>query len=402
MKILFLTLVKIDSLEDRGIYHDLLREFVKNNHEVTVVCPTERRDGKPTQLLKKDNYQILKVKTFNIQKTNIVEKGVATLAIEYQFLAAIKKHLGDTKFDLVLYSTPPITFSKVIDFIKKRDHAYSYLLLKDIFPQNAVDMKMMKEGGILHRAFTKKEKKLYQISDCIGCMSPANAKYLLTHNSYIPQSKAEVNPNSISPIHLKFSDIEKSNIKEKYHLPKDKTLFIYGGNLGKPQGLDFLLETIETNQDENAFFVIVGSGTEYNRIKLWFEEHSPQNAMLLESLPKSDYDLLVACCDVGLIFLHPDFTIPNFPSRLLSYLEFGMPILVAADPNTDIGTEVVKNNCGISVLSGDSENMKSAIHHFTHLSDDDFLNYKTNCRNYLHREFLVENSYLKIIEKVSK
>lgn len=164
MKILFLTLVKITSLDERGIYSDLLRKFRDEGSEVFVVCPLERREKKSTYVLKENNATLLNVRTFNLQKTNSIEKGIGTLAIEYQYLQAIKKYFSKTKFDLVLYSTPPITFSKVIDFVKKRDNAYSYLLLKDIFPQNAVDMKMIKQGSLLHTFFLKKERKLYAIS----------------------------------------------------------------------------------------------------------------------------------------------------------------------------------------------------------------------------------------------
>ncbi|MBT0564416.1 glycosyltransferase family 4 protein [Riemerella anatipestifer] len=402
MNVLFLTLIKIDTLEDRGIYHDLLREFIKNNHEVTIVCPTERREGKPTEIIKRNGYQILKVKTFNIQKTHILEKGIATLAIEYQFLNAIKKHLNAIKFDMVLYSTPPITFSRVIDYVKKRDNAFSYLLLKDIFPQNAVDMKMIKKGSLIHRFFLKKEKKLYELSDFIGCMSPANVEFLLKHNAYISREKVEVNPNCITPIEVKYNEQEKKYVREKYKLPKNKKIFIYGGNLGKPQGLDFLLETIVACKDEEAFFVVVGSGTEYDRIKKWFANNTPKNAILLKGLPKNEYDLLVSCCDVGLIFLHPDFTIPNFPSRLLSYLECGIPILVAADKHTDIGTEVEKNKCGIFVLSGDIDKMVKTVKYFIRLDSKAYISYKECCKAYMDREFLSEDSYIKIIEKLSK
>ena len=189
MNIIFLTLVEINSIEERGIYQDLLRKFRNEGHDVTIVTPVERRKGIATNFKKKEGVSILQVKTFNIQKTNIIEKGIGTLAIEHQFLFAIKKHLADKKFDLVLYSTPPITFGKVINFIKLRDGAYSYLLLKDIFPQNAVDMKMLKEGGFIHKQFVKKEKKLYEISDTIGCMSPENVDYVLKHNPEIDKKK---------------------------------------------------------------------------------------------------------------------------------------------------------------------------------------------------------------------
>ena len=133
MDILFLTLVKIKSLDDGGIFPDLLRKFRDEGHKVHVVSPIERRDKLDTHLFEELGAQILNVKTLNIQKTNFLEKGIGTLAIEYQYLKAVKLYFRKQKFDLVLYSTPPITFSKVVDFIKKRDNAYSYLLLKDIF-----------------------------------------------------------------------------------------------------------------------------------------------------------------------------------------------------------------------------------------------------------------------------
>src|SRR5665647_345772 len=139
MKLLFLTILKINSLEERGIYTDLLRKFSDEGHEVFIVSPAERRYNTPTNLKNEKGVTLLQVKSLNLQKTNIIEKGIGTLALEYQFLWAVKKKFPDEKFDLILYSTPPITFTKVINFIKKRDKAYAYLLLKDIFPQNAID-----------------------------------------------------------------------------------------------------------------------------------------------------------------------------------------------------------------------------------------------------------------------
>src|SRR5665647_904327 len=141
MKVLFLTILKINSLDERGIYTDLLRRFRDEGHDVFIVSPAERRYKISTNLKKEKGVTLLQVKTLKLQKTNVIEKGIGTLFMEYQFLWAVKKNFSNEKFDLILYSTPPITFSKVISYIKKRDKACSYLLLKDIFPQNAIDMK---------------------------------------------------------------------------------------------------------------------------------------------------------------------------------------------------------------------------------------------------------------------
>lgn len=356
MNILFLSLAKFDDLSVRGIYNDLMRELIRGENYVFIASPTERRFGKSTHLIINNEYcQILKIKTLNIQKTNIIEKGIGTLLLESQFDRSIKKYWGNINFDLILYATPPITFNKVIERIKKRCGCRSYLMLKDIFPQNAVDLGMIKEGSILHKIFRKKEKRLYEISDSIGCMSPANCNYVITHNPDIAPSKVELCPNAISPFEYpQISKEDRAKLLSQLGIPYDKIIFIYGGNLGKPQGLDFLLDVVEVNENfNNSFIIIVGSGTEYSRIKLWFDEKRPQNAKLLSKLPKHEYDLLVRICDVGLIFLDPRFTIPNFPSRLLSYLENSMPVLLATDVNTDIGKIAEANGFGLWCENGD-------------------------------------------------
>lgn len=369
MNVLFLTLIPINNIGERGIYQDLLKKFNRENHNLFIVTPVERRFKKSTSLIDQENVKILQVKTFNIQKANIIEKGIGTLAIEYQYLSAIKKYFPNIKFDLVIYSTPPITFEKVVSFVKKRDQAQSYLLLKDIFPQNAVDMGMIKEQGFIHKAFLKKERKLYQISDTIGCMSKANKTFLLTHNSFLDEKKVEVNPNSIIPVEFNVSEKQKGKIREKYGLPLNKKILVYGGNLGKPQGLDFLIRTIESNKIEDAYYLIVGNGTEFQKIQDWFSSFQPKNAKLIKSLPKDDYDILLSSCDVGLIFLDKNFTIPNFPSRLLSYLEMRLPIIAATDSVSDVGTMLEEWGCGFKVEAGNLNDMHQKVEILLHKSD---------------------------------
>lgn len=398
MNILFLTLIEIDTVEQRGLYHDLLREFRDKGHNLTIVSPLERRRKIATRFFEKDGVSILQVKTFNIQKTNVIEKGIGTLAIEFQYLSAIKKHLGNTKFDLVLYSTPPITFVKIIDFIKKRDLAKSYLLLKDIFPQNAVDMKMLKENGFLHNYFRKKEKKLYQISDTIGCMSKANVDFVLKHNPEVKSEKVEVNSNSIQPVNFSQTQGQKEAIRSKYGLPLNKKVFVYGGNLGIPQGVDFLIETIEKCDSENAFFLVIGNGTQFKKLSKWFENNKPNNALLLSGIEKSQYDNLLNACDIGLIFLNKNFTIPNFPSRLLSYLEMKMPVIAAVDTATDVGEVIENAKCGYSVLAGDIAGMNAVIQKT--LEEDNLKQMGENGYKFLLENYTVDISYNLIIDKI--
>lgn len=350
MNILFITIGRMESIENHGIYTDLLRAFQKQGHQIYTVSPYEKRTGLKTELVDVNGAKMLHVSIGNITKCSTIEKGISTLQIESKFRSAIKKYFKGVKFDLVLYSTPPITFAKVIKYIKKRDGARTYLLLKDIFPQNAVDIGMMTKSGlkgILYKFFRKKEKKLYAFSDRIGCMSQANVDYTLKHNPEIPADKVEVCPNSIEIQDMSISEQERAEMREKYGIPQDKKVFVYGGNLGRPQGIPFLIDCLRSQEsNEDSFFLIVGDGTEYSKLEEYFNEAKPKNMKLMKRLPKDDYDKMVSACDVGMIFLDHRFTIPNYPSRLLAYMQAGLPVLACTDPNTDIGKFIVENNFG--------------------------------------------------------
>lgn len=367
MNILFLTLTKIDDItENRGIYIDLMRKFSKEGHNLFIVSSLERRFGKQTQCIEHSNVKYLNVKTLNIKKTNFIEKGLGILLLEYQYKRAIQIFFPDVKFDLILYSTPPITFTKVVKYLKKRNNATSYLLLKDIFPQNAVDLGLMKKNDLLHLFFKKKERDLYDASDFIGCMSPQNKEYIKQFNPSLSSEKIEVCPNSIEVIESENGKEFKNNIRRQYGIPEETTVFLYGGNLGKPQGVDFLREILKSNNNKtDRFFVIIGSGTEMNKIEKWFLEDNYTNALQLSFLPKKEYDLFIKCADVGLIFLNKNFTIPNYPSRLLVYLENKMPILAATDLNTDIGKIAAENNYGFWCENGDIIEFNKLIETYT-------------------------------------
>jgi hypothetical protein len=352
--ILFLTAVRLVDPEEKGIYTDLLRKFRDEGFNVYVVCPEERRYGGKTRIETISNINILYVKSLNLQKTGLFEKGLATLSLGWLLFKAIKKYFKNIKFDLLLYSTPPITYNKSISYLKTKDQAMTYLLLKDIFPQNAVDLNLMKEGGIIHRYFKKVEKELYSLSDHIGCMSEANKHYILAHYPYLFQSRVEVNPNSIDLKWLGASKASSSDFRKKWEINPDALICLYGGNLGKPQGIDFLIEILEHyNNDPRIFFFIIGDGTEFNKLSNWFLRVTPHNGKLINHLPKKEFDEIAKFGQAGLILLDSRFTIPNFPSRLLTYLENKMSIWAATDVNTDIGQLAKDNEFGFWVKSGD-------------------------------------------------
>lgn len=400
MRILFLSLDDFTSYQNKGIYTDLLREFIKHNHIVYSISPIERRYHRSTYIINENDNKILKLKIGNIQKTGFIEKGISAILLESIFIRGIKKYFYNDKFDLILYATPPVTFYRVVKFIKNRDRAKSYLMLKDIWPQGIVDLQALSKTGwkgLIYKYFRNKEKKLYKISDYIGCMSTANKNYILEHERYITSDKVEICPNSIEPENITRDMNLIQKIKEKYSIPMDRVIFMYGGNLGKPQGIDFIIECLRSNKNNNKVcFIIAGSGTEYSKLENAIEKGKLTNTYLIQQLPKDEYEKLLTACDVGLIFLDHRFTIPNFPSRLLSYMQVSIPVLAATDIHTDVGQVIEEGEFGFWCESRDID----AFNRKLNLLCDKELRQRlgVNARKYLETHYTAKHAYDVIIK----
>lgn len=393
MNVLFMTIGKMDNIEEHTIYCDLLRYFRDAGHSVYTISPYEKRTGLQTAYEEKNGIHMLHVRTGNVTgMVSLIEKGLAQLSIEPIFIKAIKKYYSNVKFDLVMYSTPPITFCNAIEYVKRRDNAKTYLLLKDIFPQNAVDIGMMSKSGIkghLYKFFRNKEKKLYGLSDYIGCMSPANVEYVKQNNPEIDNYRVEVCPNCIEVVDKSINAEDRRSIRKKYDIPLEKRVFVYGGNLGKPQGIDFLIECLHSQENsKDNYFLIVGDGTEYGKIEEFVKSSNQNNIRLMKRLPQEDYDTMVGACDVGMIFLDHRFTIPNFPSRVLSYMQAKIPVLACTDSNTDIGKIIEEAGFGSWCESNDVNGFVECVNKIMQIQSVAEKEW-----NYLNKYYSTRNGY---------
>ena len=388
-RILFLTLGKINSTKDSGIYSDLAEELSKHAH-ITILCPHERRYGYKSLLIKEENVTIYQQLTPNIQKTKKIEKIFSTFLMEYFMIYTLVRKLRLYNFELLLVSTPPIFLNKFFRVFKIfNPGAKIYLLLKDIYPQNAVDIGLMSKNSFLYKYSRKVEQKIYKIVDRIGCMSRANMDYIATHNSEIIQ-KLELNPNSIN--------LEKYPTKGRTQIEAIPTSLklIYGGNLGKPQDASLICEFIlKLEQLENVEFTICGTGTEYFKIKDFIYRNGVQKTTLLTNLKKSDYFKLLEKSDLGLIFLDNNFTIPNYPSRIIDYIRYELTIVSITDSITDITELIESNKLGYCFTNSKSQIAK-AINQIEKIKENRDRN-KYNGELILNKYFNVKDSTNKIL-----
>ncbi len=394
MNVLFLMISFPDINKDSNLYSDLVEEFRNNGHQVYVAALLEKKQNQNTYLENVKNLNILRVRAGNWFNINsLLVKGITTLTIANYFKKDIKKYFNKIKFDLVIYPTPPITFAPVVKYLRQRDECKSYLILRDIFPQNVRDLGLL-NNTLLYNYFRLKEKKLYNISDYIGCMSKGNIQYVLDHNS-IDENKLEILYNWGKVFYN--SEVIVVDYKKKHGL-ENKFVAVFGGNIGLPQELEFLLELAKEyiNRSDIVFFII-GKGAQKEKIVNLINYHKLSNVILEDYIPRNEYRNLLKQCDIGLINLNRTFTIPNIPCKVVDYFNASIPILASTDKNTDLKQFLQDAKAGLWSETGD---LKAYKGNFRKLLNDKKLREELgkNGRKFLEEHLNVEKAY-KIIMK---
>ena len=389
MRLLFL--FQTFSFEKSTIYLDLINEAAARGHKVTVIAGTENRDA-PAGRIKNGEVEVVWLKLKNQFGAGKIKKGIIQLSIAPLMTGLIKKELWKEEFDIITYPTPPITLAPVVEKCRRHFKCTTYLMLKDIFPQNAIDLGMMSKDGMTAKYFKQLEKRLYEASDKIGCMSQANIRYLLSHEPYIDERKVEYFPNTVK--------IRESVDKNKKG--DDGITLFFGGNMGKPQAVEFLLEGIkkasETEELKCVSFFFIGDGSESSLIEEFIESKKPVNLTYEHFLPRSEYEEKLKNADVGIVSLSDKFTIPNYPSRVLSYMQTATPVFAVTDENTDIKELVIKEaHCGFWTRSGDIDGFINTLKSMVRMKDE-LPELGKNGRKYLEENFDVTRS-IEILEK---
>lgn len=395
MRVLYIATSFPEPRKGATIYTDLAEALHEAGHQVIVAVSEQAKNKKRTELKNERGFEVLRIVTGNYYDVGLIEKGITTLKIPFLMRKGINEYLNNREFDFILFEAPPVTNAGLIAWAKKKYNCPAYLMLKDIFPQNAADLGIIKQNGILFKYFSTMEKKLYKTADIIGCMSIANRQYIIDHNPWMDPAKIEIFPNT-----KKITDnikTETLQMREILSIPRDSTVFLFGGNMGRPQNINLLCRAIkECKEERGIFFLFVGRGTDRYLLEQTIKENNIKNALLIENLPRDEYEQITKECDVGLIVLDKRFTIPNYPSRILSYMEYAKPILAATDKVTDLKDLIKESDCGEWVWSGDSDKFIAKIKEIS--KSNKLETSGKNGRDYMEKHFQIEHS-VSILEK---
>lgn len=399
--ILFIFSRHSENPNDSTLTKDISDEFYKQGHNIKVVTMLEKKYKKETQLKFENGYPVLRVKTGNyFDSVGKLEKGITALTMPRSLEKEIKKYFKNENIDLIYTHTPFMSNAKLIKNLKKYFKCKACLHLWDIFPQNAKDLNLLSNKIIL-KYFEIQEQKMYEAFDYIGCMSDGNLEYMKVRDKNIKLDKYFILKNWAQIKEQLIFD--KNLIREKYGYSIDDFIAIFGGNMGKPQKLENILELAKKSlEDKNIKFLFIGKGTERKRLENKVKNEKISNVKFLDYIPREDYELVTASCDIGLVSLDERFTVPNFPSKTTDYFKLELPILASLDSCAvkDYG-KFLQNEVkgGLFSLAGNIDELYSQL---LKLKDNSELKIELgkNGREYYENELGVNKAYETIMKQI--
>jgi len=403
MNVLFLFISYPEKITGSSLTKDFSDEFLKHGDGVYVATIREKKYGLETSLCTENDANILRIKTRNMfGKISKVEKFISIMSLHKPIAKEIIKFWPDVHFDIIV-GTSPYMFQKSLIFpLKTYYECPSFLILWDLFPQNAKDLELIK-NKYLFKYLKLKEQDNLRLFDFIGCQSSGNLEYMKNNYKYLDKNSLHFFPQW--SIINKLKIVNKLEIRDKYNLKGDDFLFVFGGNMGVPQNLINIIDVAyEIQYQKKIKFIFIGDGTEKGKLEKKVEDNNMKNVIFIDQMDRINYQNFLSSCDVGVISLDPRFTFPNFPSKILDYLKCGLPIIASLDKFAlcDAGN-LIENQIQAGLVSDSSNNRsfkENALKLFR--NDDMRKRFSLNGRKYFENNFNVTSRYhdfKKIINK---
>ena len=330
--------------------HELALEFKSQNHEVMVVTPDsyKKYSSSTNHIYNLDGLHIYRFPSGRLKNIPKIIRLINEFLLPYRAWYYGKKMFQNNKFDIIIYYSPSIFWGWLVKKLKKLWNAKTYLILRDIFPQWAIDNGILKKKSIITKLFLAAENLNYQPADKIGLMSQGNLKWF--ENYYKGNAKLEVLFNWVGDSPLKKSEKSYRNLLNL----NNKIVFFYGGNIGHAQDMSQILRLAKNLlKHPEAIIVLVGSGDEVDLVRNTVTQESLTNLILLDPVSQDEFKSMLSEFDIGLFCLNPNHTTHNFPGKILGYLSQGIPILGSVNKGNDLKEIIEEAKNGFVSYSGD-------------------------------------------------
>ncbi len=339
---------------------DLCKELFNQKHQVYVVFPSSHIDQK-IEISSNACYSILSISIPDLRKSSMVKRAITELSLSFLLIFRFRQTpWTKIKFDGVIWYSPSIFFGLFAWYIKYKNNCKGYLILRDIFPDWALDVGLLKKNFIYY-FFKFFEIFQYRVANVIGIQTPGNEKYFQSNSGL--HNKVEVLCNWLLPIPESFPEID---IQLQDSILSDKKIFVYAGNIGKAQNVKSIIDIAENLSESDDFgFLVVGRGTEKAKLESLVASKQLQNVLFLDEIDSEYIPSLYKKCFCGIVSLNVSHQSHNIPGKFVSYMHNSLPVFAMLNPGNDLADIIETKNVGWATFKTHGNELKNELLEFS-------------------------------------
>lgn len=335
---------------------NLASEFLKQGHQPIVITP-DSTIKKPIVMSLINGIEVYRVLAPKTKDVGYIRRTFSEFLMPFIIRRRLRKSDNfQYLFDGIVWYSPSIFFGPLIKSLKNEHNCKGYLVLRDIFPDWAVDMGLMKRG-IAFYFFKTIESYQYSVADSIGFQAKANINYL---------SKWEIkNIRKIELLNNWLSDVKpaKCSIDLNNSILDKRKIFVYSGNMGIAQGISLFLDVIQKldKTRDDIGFVFVGGGSEVLSLINESKKRELKNILFFDDIPHNEMPNLYSQCHFGLVLLDPRHKTHNIPGKFISYMHNSLPVLACINKDNELLEIINDKKVGFACYGMDYNEVVSGV-----------------------------------------
>jgi len=340
---------------------DLAFHLADQGQAVTVVTSNKRHDDPIATLPAQES--VLDVNVIRIDGSSDGSRGLPGLATEVlSFHRAVYQTLADLvkEGDVVIAMTDPPLLSVICERVTRKKNAHLVNWLEELYPE-VTDTTEKRVSGPVAKLLQRARNRSYGQSSLNVTIS--NSMEGRVRDAGVDKSRIHV----VGPWGL--AAVDQSTVRSGAGLRKawsldDRFVIGYFGALNPANDFESLLSGIEqtgNSKDKTLTWLFVGGGEGIKQLR----ESVPMRALNMvqfqDYLPMNRMAEGLAVPDVHLVSLLPAMEGIAFPGNLPGALASGRPLIFIGTPESEIGSMLNSEGCGMVVRSGDAEGLAAAI-----------------------------------------
>lgn len=340
-----------------GYLFGKLYKFLNNQDDIDLRLVTKKDDRLPNQP------KALYVKGIKFDKKSLVSRASYELFMGLSFFKNCAQYIK--KDDIVFTGTTPILLLIIIHILKKIIDFKWVLLVHDVFPENLVAAKIIKQDNFGYKLLKRVFDNVYASADDIIVIGRdmKNLVYDKTKHNNIAVIPSWIDEKDIT---LQ-SKSDNSILTELGWKGNKKVVFQFFGNLGRVQGISNLMKAIQLmKRAKDAQFIFIGDGVYVDELKSLINESNNENIIYYGSVSQENKSVGLNACDISIVTLADGMLGLGVPSKAYYSMAADKLIFTIMDKNSETYQMVQENNIGWVVESNNikeiAEMLDKAVH----------------------------------------